>query len=235
MSLSVTSKRHHHFVTSWLSPDAVVVDLGANRGFFSSEINADYDCKCYAIEAVPSLYGTIQTSTKIRKYNHAITATNGPVTFHMSTQDESGSMGDLPENLRGESITVEGITLKTFLDREGIHQVDLLKMDIEGAEIELFHSLDDNTLGQIKQITVEFHDFLPYFDQKEDIRQIKKRMKSLGFLCLPYSMTCHADVIFIHRKRSGLSLSDEFHLRFVDRNLRALKRLCGRVFRAKRN
>lgn len=180
------------------------------------------------------MYHTIKTSTKIRKYNHAITAVNGPVTFHMSTQDESGSMGDLPENLRGESITVEGITLKTFLEREGIGKVDLLKMDIEGAEIELFQSLDDETLGRITQITVEFHDFLPYFDQKEDIRQIKKRMKSLGFLCIPYSMTCHADVIFVHRKRSGISPSEEFHLRFVDRNLRALKRLCGRLLQPKK-
>ena len=36
----------------------------------------------------------------------------------------------------------------------------ILKMDIEGAEYNIFEHIDDATLKQFKQIVLEFHDLL---------------------------------------------------------------------------
>ncbi|WP_242725383.1 FkbM family methyltransferase [Microcoleus vaginatus] len=55
--------------------------------------------------------------------------------------------------LQGE-ISVDGITLETFLNNQRIELVDLLKIDIEGAEEAVFNSTSDATLCNVKQITI---------------------------------------------------------------------------------
>lgn len=228
MNATVAMKRAHHFVGGLLTPDSVVIDLGANRGHFSNEVHADYGCNCFAIEAVPSLCESIKANPKIQKFNVAICPEEGPVTFHVSSQEESGSMSDLPADMVRETITVDGMTLESFLRARNIGTVDLLKIDIEGAEIGLLRSVDDETLLRIRQITIEFHDFLPYFNQKEDIRWIKRRLRRLGFECIRYSMSCHADVLFINRANSGLTAGQVAYLKWIDRFVRAGRRFIER-------
>jgi hypothetical protein len=81
------------------------------------------------------------------------------------------------------------------------------------------------------QITVEFHDFLPYFDHAQDIILIKSRLKRLGFTCVKYSMSCHADVLFINRQTAGISAMEIAYLNWIDRHVRALKRGLIRVLK----
>jgi len=130
----------------------------------------------------------------------------------------------LPSDMVLETIAVEGVTLGSFIESQGIDTVDLLKIDIEGAETGLLKTIDNDTLSRIKQITVEFHDFLPYFDQKEDIRTIKHRLDNFGFECIRYTMRYHADVLFINRNLSGLKPSQISWLKWVDRFARTWKR-----------
>jgi len=221
-SVQLVSMRLHHFIGSWLAPDAVVIDLGANRGYFAQEVNAAYGCTCYALEAMPDLYAAIPQTEKIRPFHYAIAPTNAPITFNVSDQEESGSVHALPTAMITETITVPGITLTQFMADQGIDQVDLLKVDIEGAEIDLFQTLPDATLGKIKQIAVEFHDFLDYFEDDGAIAAIKARLESLGFACIVYSLTCHADVLFINRALAPLSAWDYFYLGTVDKYRRGI-------------
>ncbi|WP_366930871.1 FkbM family methyltransferase [Microcoleus sp. bin38.metabat.b11b12b14.051] len=51
-------------------------------------------------------------------------------------------------------ISVDAMTLDTFLNKHKIESIDLLKVDIEGAEEALFNSTSDATLCNIKQITI---------------------------------------------------------------------------------
>jgi FkbM family methyltransferase len=210
MSAFITAKRGHHFVSGLLDENSVIIDLGANRGNFSNELVSEYGCLCYAIEAVPRLFDTIPHHPRIRKFNLAISEKNSPISFSVSSQEESGSVSKLPSDMVAETISVNGVTLGSFIVSQRIDTVDLLKIDIEGAETGLLKTIDDATLSRIKQITVEFHDFLPYFDQKEDIRIIKHRLDNLGFECIRYSMRYHADVLFINRTLSGLDPSPVF-------------------------
>ena len=229
MKTQIIARRAHHFVLGLLSKESVIIDLGANRGHFSTEVSRDCGATCYAIEAVPRLYESIPENPRIRKFNLAICKADGPVSFNISSQEESGSMSALPDSMLEESITVQGMTLKSFIEANNLDQIDLLKMDIEGAEIELLKSIDDSTLRKIRQITVEFHDFLPYFNQAEDIVLIKARLKSLGFTCIKYSMSCHADVLFINRAEAGLTTLQIAYLKWIDRYVRAGKRLVARL------
>jgi FkbM family methyltransferase len=224
MKTKVIARRAHHFAVSLLGKESVIIDLGANRGHFSNEVISDCGATCYAIEAVPRLYELIPQNPRIRKFNLAICDADKPVRFNISTQEESGSMSTIPDAMLEDSIEVQGMTLKSFMNANHLDHVDLLKMDIEGAEIDLLKSIDDDTLRKIRQITVEFHDFLPYFDQDQDIILIKSRLKRLGFTCVKYSMSCHADVLFINRRTAGISLTEIAYLCWIDRHIRAAKR-----------
>lgn len=224
MKTKVIARRAHHFAVSLLGKDSVIIDLGANRGHFSNELISDCEATCYAIEAVPRLFDLIPQHPRIRKFNLAICDADKPVRFNVSTQEESGSMSTIPDTMLEESIDVQGMTLESFMNANHLDFVDLLKMDIEGAEIDLLKSIDDETLRKIRQITVEFHDFLPYFNHSQDIVLIKSRLKRLGFTCLKYSMTCNADVLFINRQTAGISAMEIAYLSWIDRPVRAVKR-----------
>ena len=224
MNPLVTVKRGHHFVIGLLDEYSIIIDLGANRGNFSNELVMECGCLVYAIEAVPRLFDTIPCHPRIRKFNLAIAEKNSPISFFVSSQEESGSVSNLPPGIVVEAISVNGVTLGSFIESQGIDTVDLLKIDIEGAETGLLKTIDNETLSRIKQITVEFHDFLPYFDQKEDIRIIKHRLNNLGFECIRYSMRYHADVLFVNRKLSGLKPLQIVWLKWVDRYAQTLKR-----------
>ncbi len=52
------------------------------------------------------------------------------------------------------------ITFRELRRRAGVDRIDLLKIDIEGAEIGMFDDCTDEELSSIGQITVEFHAFL---------------------------------------------------------------------------
>ena len=62
----------------------------------------------------------------------------------------------------------------------GFETIDLVKMDIEGAEWDCIMNTSDETFSKIRQITVEFHDFLnPEF--RINSEKCVDRLLSLGF------------------------------------------------------
>jgi FkbM family methyltransferase len=54
-------------------------------------------------------------------------------------------------------IPVNVITLEELLNRSGLTQVDLLKMDIEGAETQVFETVSTATLRRIRAAVIECH------------------------------------------------------------------------------
>jgi hypothetical protein len=66
-----------------------------------------------------------------------------------------------PSDPNGEGMPVEAVTLVDVWQREGLNQVDLLKIDIEGGEHEVFLNTPDEVLGTIMNIGMEYHDNAP--------------------------------------------------------------------------
>lgn len=59
------------------------------------------------------------------------------------------------ENATGE---VRAITVEDILERYALQRIDLLKIDIEGAELELFSAGDLTWLDRVDCIAIELHD-----------------------------------------------------------------------------
>src|SRR5262249_33181960 len=151
---------------------------------------------------------------KNSKHNVAISDRNEPVQLFISENRESNSIQSsiaAEYGLRG-SVTCPGITFERFVKANNIDRIALLKVDIEGSEEHLFDSTSDDMLRKIRQIAVEFHDFVPGSISTKKVEQIIERLVFLGFYCIPFSYMhpkiLNADILFIQRTASGIGLSE---------------------------
>jgi FkbM family methyltransferase len=172
--------------------NAMVIDLGANVGLFSLFI-APYCKKIIAVEPTPN-YRTYLEEAKKKinaEYiiiNAAVAAKEGVLEFFTSQQNST--MNSLIKNqVHNDSIPVTVQTLKQIINKE---QVDLLKIDIEGAEESVILSIDRNLSKQISKILVECHE---NFGVNQE--SIENHLKSLG-----YSLKIDKDLIFAEKERA---------------------------------
>jgi hypothetical protein len=114
----------------------------------------------------------------------AIAANDGTVTFHESRVNESGSLFDDHVNVLSDETTrydVEAVSLGTLIARLGLGTVDILKLDLEGAEYELFERLTARELDPFRQLFVEFHHHAVRHVGEADTRRLVKRVADFGF------------------------------------------------------
>lgn len=139
-----------------------VVDLGANIGTFSLFIYP-YAKNIFAVEPNPKALFMLDRTifdnhlSKIVTIERAIAGHDGD-RFFIDADDKlkqygSGSLSDKT------GITVKGITIETLMKEWKIEYIDLLKVDIEGGEVELFESdAFRNVANKIGTIIGEYHD-----------------------------------------------------------------------------
>src|SRR6516165_9318324 len=99
-----------------------------------------------------------------------------------------------------ETIQVQARQLESLLAEFRAPRIDLLKMDIEGAEVGILRSLSRATLRAIGQITVEFHsDPVFGFDLHREVEDVIRSLQRQGFLSLDFSGRARLDVLFVNR------------------------------------
>lgn len=80
-------------------------------------------------------------------------------------------------------------------------EVDLLKVDIEGAEIQLFQTARQHDLDRVKQISVEFHDSVPIPNVSPlEVQRTIAKIRSFGFHGVPMGHNNY-DWFFWNRRR----------------------------------
>lgn len=142
--------------------NAVVVDIGANIGTFSlyvNHLNPQKNVKIYAIEASPE---NIALCKKNFQHNHisdyvlvekAITGQNGVVAFDMSGNFDGFKVSDNTSN----GIQVESQKISTFCQNYNIKTIDLLKIDIEGSEFDIFQVDAEFIKKNVSVLLMEYH------------------------------------------------------------------------------
>jgi FkbM family methyltransferase len=130
---------------SLLGPGSCFVDVGANEGYFSviAARLVGESGTVIAIEPQRRLRSVLEKNFELNSIPNvqlvaaAISDRAGSATLHLSPDTNSGSTGlTQSTSYRTAQDTVETLTLEELLDRRGVTQVDLMKMDIEGFEYE---------------------------------------------------------------------------------------------------
>lgn len=140
------------------SPSAsggTILDCGANIGVASVYCSMRAPmARVVAVEADPQIYRVLERNLRsfrlenARAVHAAITSHSGSVRF----RQEGGHSGRIP--LGGESgdLSVPAIRLRELVDDE----VELLKLDVEGAELSILEESED-VLERVRRIFVEYH------------------------------------------------------------------------------
>lgn len=145
----------------------VIYDCGANIGVASVYFKSIFPrAKIKAFEADLEIAGYFRENLLKNKMFDNVEIISKAVWIHehgVSFGKEGADSGSL-FNLNNQT-KVESIRLKGMIDEEV--RIDFLKMDIEGAEVEVIRDCD-NVLGKIKYLFIEYH-FLKGKKQELDV------------------------------------------------------------------
>lgn len=159
-------KKYIYYVQlDYLNPR--ILDCGAHIGMATMYFKSMYpDAKITAFEPQPANLELLQKNLEV---NHmlenvevipkALWSEEGQMQLHIDV-DQENHWSSTSSLLKGswtttqptEPITVETVKLSTYLDEP----IDILKLDVEGAETEVLKECRDK-LGNVKHIFVEFH------------------------------------------------------------------------------
>ena len=169
------NKEYETAINSFLSQDLndpLILDLGANVGYFSLRISDELLLKnvdkfsCYCIEASVNNFNTLLKRIDQPLLKDKISAVCGLAGFkngssYLSTNTVHFGYGVTTQKLKGEEVKYINID---ELIGDGNRQVDLLKCDIEGSE-EDFLSSYPSLLQRTQMAVIEFHHDAINFDK----------------------------------------------------------------------
>jgi FkbM family methyltransferase len=196
----------HTYLTSALTAVSSVLDLGADHGDFSRQIIQRYGCRVFTLEPLSSLRKNIPRLPGLTLLPFAIGASDGTARLQVFDSRCATLLYGKPHEQALRKETVEVVSLRTLLARLQLDQVDLMKVDIEGAELQLFEAASVSELRVIRQITVEFHDFL-YPELGPRLTAAKTRLREAGFWSSNFSLN-NTDVLFINPVAFGMGRID---------------------------
>jgi FkbM family methyltransferase len=144
-------------------PAPTIIDAGANIGLTVLWFLAQYpDAVIHAFEPAPDNYRLLRANVapfeRVSTAPVAVGAAASDVVLHLASHGAMHSLKDQADEGQG-AITVGCIALGSYLAAQGIERVDLLKMDVEGSELDLLVGLGDR-LDSVRTLVGEMHETL---------------------------------------------------------------------------
>jgi len=141
-----------------------IIDAGANVGFSSAYFALQYPrARIVAVEPEPSNFAQLQKNVRALKNVTCLQAALWPDTARLRIDSpdveshafrvQTASPGD------ATAPAVQAVTVDGILRQSGAEKVDLLKIDIEGAEKEIFSNAAP-WIDRVGAIMIELHDGL---------------------------------------------------------------------------
>lgn len=156
-----------------LTQDSIVLDVGGFEGEFAYAIHEKYGCNVYIFEPHPGYLATLVDRfldhPKIKIFPYGLSDKSGVEIF--SSAGDATSFFNKGESSFHAQLKAADEAFKEL----GLTSVDLLKLNIEGAEYGVLKNLSQSGLiPQIKNIQVQFHDF---FD--DSAKRVKEARSAL--------------------------------------------------------
>lgn len=173
----------------------VIFDAGANIGFISKIYSQKFkEANLYCFEPNPSLHeillDTFKDNSKIKTYPYALSnKVDNNVPFLINKKNGSSSFFNPTQSNRlrfdlSEPIpdNVQTITIDEFCQNEQIIHIDILKLDIEGAEVMALEGariMLENS--NIDLIYTEIS-FIPLYENKQTFHEVSSFLMQFDYL-----------------------------------------------------
>jgi FkbM family methyltransferase len=166
----------------------VIVDIGGYIGDFSlyavKYLNA---ARVIVYEPTAENFALLAANVARNGYAGRITAVNKAVgasrevalNVKVDTSEEVHVSAYLYDG--AERRTLPGVTLAELLEAHGLESVDLLKVDCEGGEYDIFPDAPDEAFERIRNIAFEFH-AVAGFEAK--LARVLERLREAGYALL---------------------------------------------------
>ncbi len=168
----------------------VILDIGANSGLFALRLKQLYpSAKIACYEPFPPNFAQLQNTIALNKLDSvtplqkAVGARAGHAKLFIHKRNMGGHSFFAGEALNTDHVDVEVVDLPSILG-DLRQDVDLLKLDCEGAEFDILMNLAASDARQIRRIIVETTSGL------YDVDELNARMTSLGYRHQPQNGLC---------------------------------------------
>jgi FkbM family methyltransferase len=171
--------------TQFLGPNSIIYSFGIGEDIsFDKAIIKNHNCNVFGFDPTPKSIMWIKNQdlpANFNFYDFGIGNKSGFVDFYLPKNPEyiSGSY-IIQNNVNSlEKIVVKMKSFEDIINELGHKHIDILKMDIEGAEYDVIDSIL-NTKIPINQFLIEFHDRL-FENGKVQTQEVIGKLKSNGY------------------------------------------------------
>ena len=166
-----------------LNKNSVYVDVGAYTGDHAKKIHQKFGCKIYCFEPVKAYFNQIPKTfngiSNVEYYN--IGLGNDNTTMEISVEADASSL----YKSSGKTETIDIRNVVSVFRKLNIYDVDLIKINIEGAEYDLLdYCIEKDLTRDMKNIQVQFHNFFP--DAVNRRNSIRNKLKETHKLTYDY-------------------------------------------------
>lgn len=145
IALEVFERPKVEALRAMLRPGMTFVDVGANTGFFAliAARLVGPTGRVLAIEPEPENCTRIQRNIELNGYGNidvvevALADADGEAQLHLASDHGHHSLLTTSPDRVGRTITVPQRTLDSLLAERGVERVDVMKIDVEGFEVEV--------------------------------------------------------------------------------------------------
>jgi FkbM family methyltransferase len=181
-------REYDHQMLTRIDP-AQIIDAGAHIGgasvFFATRFP---EARIIAIEPDAANFQLLVQNTKYYKNVVPVHAALWSEDALVGLSNPRGLTWSVRVNAGHETPEVRGMTVLTLLKEFNISRIDILKMDIEGTEKEIFEGNASEWLGKVGLLCIELHDrFRPgttraFYSKAVAFQFIKENSGELDFL-----------------------------------------------------
>lgn len=153
-----------------LDSNSIIVDAGMYEGGWAARIIAKFNCRLVGLEPVKSFYDNcvkrFSGNDKVQVLNYGLAPAPTTAVIFVNKDASSRFIAG------GKDEVAEFIPLADVMTMAGIDSVDLLKINIEGAEYAVMENiLAADLAAKIKFLQVQYHDGAEYAPERlENIR-----------------------------------------------------------------
>ncbi len=151
-------------ITYNLTPKSIVFEIGGYQGRWTSDMYTKYNSYFYVFEPIKEFASEMKRqfskNKKITVIQAAAANRNGYAEIEVN--HDRSSLHTQRHTDNSSTTKIRLINLSEFINNRKINKIDLMQINIEGAEYELIESLhDQDILTKIKHLQVQFHKFVP--------------------------------------------------------------------------
>lgn len=167
----------------------VIIDCGANIGLFSVYMKNKYPkAQIYAVEPDGDNFKMLSKNTEnftgIKLYNKGVWSQATKLKVYDKFDGGKWALVVEPitdHNIPKDAFIIDSVSIAQLIEENNLTNIDILKIDVETSERELFSNNYESWINKVKIFVLEFHDWLEKGTAQPFFTAITKHIKNYSF------------------------------------------------------